>query len=242
MDKTTILILEDEADIREGIRIMLSGEGYRVLEAPNGYQALRMMNDDIDLVILDVLMPGMSGFQVCEELRKEYTAPILFLTALAQERDKLTGLTAGGDDYLIKPFSFSELIARVKVLLRRYHVYQGKETASSGHENDLIALNGITISRISNQVWIKGKKTELTETEYRILLFLMSHPKRVISAQELYESIWKESYFHTSGGTIMVHIRKLRLKIEPDAQNPRWIKTVWGKGYRFGSENDYETT
>ena len=222
MDKTTILIVEDEADIREGIRIMLSGEGYRVLEAPNGYQALRMMNDDIDLVILDVLMPGMSGFQVCEELRKEYTAPILFLTALAQERDKLTGLTAGGDDYLIK--------------------YQGKETASSGHENDLIALNGITISRISNQVWIKGKKTELTETEYRILLFLMSHPKRVISAQELYESIWKESYFHTSGGTIMVHIRKLRLKIEPDAQNPRWIKTVWGKGYRFGSENDYETT
>ena len=154
----------------------------------------------------------------------------------------LTGLTAGGDDYLIKPFSFSELIARVKALLRRYHVYQGKETASSGHENDLIALNGITISRISNQVWIKGKKTELTETEYRILLFLMSHPKRVISAQELYESIWKESYFHTSGGTIMVHIRKLRLKIEPDAQNPRWIKTVWGKGYRFGSENDYETT
>ena len=101
MDKTTILIVEDEADIREGIRIMLSGEGYRVLEAPNGYQALRMMNDDIDLVILDVLMPGMSGFQVCEELRKEYTAPILFLTALAQERDKLTGLTAGGDDYAI---------------------------------------------------------------------------------------------------------------------------------------------
>ena len=127
MDKTTILIVEDEADIREGIRIMLSGEGYRVLEAPNGYQALRMMNDDIDLVILDVLMPGMSGFQVCEELRKEYNAPILFLTALAQERDKLTGLTAGGDDYLIKPFSFSELIARVKALLRRYHVYQGRQ-------------------------------------------------------------------------------------------------------------------
>lgn len=183
MDKTTILIVEDEADIREGIRIMLSGEGYRVLEAPNGYQALRMMNDDIDLVILDLLMPGMSGFQVCEELRKEYTAPILFLAALAQERDKLTGLTAGGDDYLIKPFSFSELIARVKALLRRYHEYQGKETASSGHENDLIALNGITISRISNQVWIKGKKTELTETEYRILLFLMSHsiPKGTFS-------------------------------------------------------------
>ena len=239
MEKPTILIVEDEADIREGIGILLSGENYRILEAENGRQALSMMNRDIDLVILDVMMPGMSGFRVCEEIRKEYTVPILFLTARAQENDKLIGLTAGGDDYLIKPFSFAELTARVGALIRRYHVYQGKAQALGEAESEDITLNGVTISRSLNRVTVNGAEKNLTDTEYRILLVLMKNPKKVFSAQELYESVWKEDFFHTSGNTIMVHIRNLRLKLEPDPQNPKWIITVWGMGYRFGWETQH---
>lgn len=236
MERPTILIVEDEADIREGIGILLSGENYSILEAENGRQALNMMNRDIDLVILDVMMPGMSGFRVCEEIRKEYTVPILFLTARAQENDKLVGLTAGGDDYLIKPFSFAELTARVGALLRRYHVYQGKAQSTYDMESEDITLNGITISRSLNHVTVNGRKKDLTDTEYHILLALMKNPQKIFSAQELYETVWKEDFYHTSGNTIMVHIRNLRLKLEPDPQNPKWIITVWGTGYRFGWE------
>lgn len=240
MERPTILIVEDEEDIREGIGILLSSENYSILEAENGRQALSMMNRDIDLVILDVMMPGMSGFRVCEEIRKEYTVPILFLTARAQEHDKLIGLTAGGDDYLIKPFSFAELTARVGALLRRYRVYQGKAQASCDTESEDITLNGITISGSLNHVTVNGTKKNLTDTEYHILLTLMKNPQKVFSAKELYEAVWKEDFFYSSGNTIMVHIRNLRLKLEPDPQNPKWIITVWGMGYRFGWETENE--
>lgn len=239
MNPQTILIVEDEAEIREGIRILLSGENYAILEAENGQQALDMMNDQIDLVILDVMMPGISGLRVCEEIRKTSTVPILFLTAKAQESDKLIGLTAGGDDYLSKPFSYSELIARVKALLRRYCIYQGKGQPGTTYEGDTLSSCGVTITLDHNQVWVKGEEKDLTEIEYQILRLMMQHPQRIFSAQAIYENIWKEPYFHISNGTVMVHIRKLRLKIETDPQNPMWIKTVWGKGYRFGWENHY---
>ena len=144
MTKQTILIVEDEAEIREGIRILLSGENYSILEAENGEQALNRMSDQIDLVILDVMMPGISGLRVCEEIRKTSTVPILFLTAKAQESDKLIGLTAGGDDYLVKPFSYAELIARVKALLRRYCVYQGKGQPGATYEDNMLSAQGIT--------------------------------------------------------------------------------------------------
>ena len=131
MTEQTILIVEDDPDIRDGVRILLAGEGYRILEAENGAKALQTFSPEVDLVILDVMMPGMSGLRVCEELRKRSTVPILFLTAKAQESDKLVGLTAGGDDYLAKPFSFAELSARVRALLRRYTVYRGKGEAAA---------------------------------------------------------------------------------------------------------------
>ena len=232
MPKQTILIVEDEAEIREGIRILLSGENYSILEAENGEQALRQMSDQIDLVILDVMMPGISGLRVCEEIRKTSTVPILFLTAKAQESDKLIGLTAGGDDYLVKPFSYAELIARVKALLRRYCIYQGKGQPGATYE-------GITIALDHNQVWVRGEERDLTEIEYQILRLLMQRPQWIFSAQAIYESIWNEPYFPVSNGTVMVHIRKLRTKIEDDPQNPAFIKTVWGKGYRFGWEDRY---
>lgn len=227
----TILIVEDEAEIREGIRILLSGESYTILEAENGEQALRKMSPQVDLVILDVMMPGISGLRVCEEIRKTSTVPILFLTAKAQESDKLIGLMAGGDDYLAKPFSYAELLGRVKALLRRYQVYRGK--VGAGRTDRYLEAAGLRVNLDFNQVFADGEEKELSTIEYKLLLLMMQHPRRIFSAQQLYESIWEEPYFYTCSNTVMVHISKLRAKIEQDPQRPRRIATVWGKGYRF---------
>ena len=231
MNTQTILIVDDDCEIREGLRILLAGESYNIIEADSGTQALEKLSCAVDLVILDIMMPGLSGLRVCEEIRKTSSVPILFLTAKAQESDKLIGLTAGGDDYLTKPFSYTELAARVKALLRRYCVYRGKMDDASISRDNVLSLQDINLSLIGNQVWVCGKEVDLSDIEYRILRLLMQHPQRIFSAENIYESVWNEPYY--SSGTIMVHIRKLRTKIEPDPQNPKYIKTVWGKGYRF---------
>ena len=157
----TILIVEDDPDIRDGVRILLSGEGYHILEAENGLRALELFNPEVDLVILDIMMPGMSGLRVCEELRKSSTVPILFLTAKSQESDKLLGLTAGGDDYLAKPFSFTELSARVKALLRRYCVYLGKEQAPQKPRNTTLEAHGVRLALDCNRVWVDEREVVL---------------------------------------------------------------------------------
>lgn len=233
MDVQTILIVDDDSEIREGLRILLSGEHYMILEAANGHEALERLTDTVDLVILDIMMPGLSGLHVCEEIRKRSAVPILFLTAKAQESDKLVGLIAGGDDYLSKPFSYAELVGRVKALLRRYCVYRGKAQAGALSRDNVLSARGIRISLDYNQVWVRGQEVELTEIEYKILRLLMQNPQRIFSTQNIYESVWGEPYYYISNGTVMVHIRKLRVKIEQDPQNPRYLKTVWGKGYRF---------
>lgn len=238
MERQTILVVDDDRDIREGIRILLAGENYQIIEAENGQQALDLLSASVDLMILDIMMPDLSGLRVCEEVRKQSSVPILFLTAKAQDSDKLVGLAAGGDDYLVKPFSYTELIARVKALLRRYCVYRGKEQNGIAEQPRMLTLRGIRISLECNQVWVNEQEVNLTEIEYQILRLLMQHPTRIFSTQNIYESIWNEPYFYISNGTVMVHIRKLRLKIEPDSQNPRYIRTVWGKGYRFGGTNE----
>lgn len=237
MSTQTILIVDDDAEIRDGIRILLTGDHYAILEAGGGQEALDALTDAVDLVILDVMMPGLSGLRVCEEIRKRSTVPILFLTAKAQESDKLIGLGVGADDYLTKPFSYTELSARVKALLRRYRVYRGKAQGALAIDNTL-SSNGVKISLDYNQVWVRGQETELTEIEYGILRLLMQNPKRVFSTQSIYEAVWNEPYFYISNGTVMVHIRKLRVKLEEDPQEPRIIKTVWGKGYRFEVKQD----
>ncbi len=160
MDTQTILIVDDDAEIREGLRILLSGEDYAILEAENGQQALERLTDIVDLVILDVMMPGLSGLRVCEEIRKRSAVPILFLTAKAQEEDKLIGLMAGGDDYLPKPFSYSELIGRVKALLRRYCVYRGKAQSGSLDRDNMLFSQGIKLSLDCKQVRVRGKQVE----------------------------------------------------------------------------------
>ena len=238
----TIMIVEDDPDIRDGVRILLSGEGYRILEAENGARALSLLSPDIDLVILDIMMPGMSGLRVCEEIRKTSTVPILFLTAKSQESDKLLGLTAGGDDYLSKPFSFAELSARVKALLRRYCIYQGKGQAEAHPVSEpveqMLTLNGVRIALDCNRVWVDEQEVDLTETEYKILKLLMQNPQRIFPVQVIYESVWGEPYFYVSNGTVMVHIRNLRMKVEQNPQNPQRVCTVWGKGYRFGAQEN----
>lgn len=237
MDGVKILVIEDDADIREGVRILLESEGFLVDEAENGEIGLRKLSEDISLVILDIMMPGMPGIRVCEEIRKKSFVPILFLIAKAQESDKLLGLMAGGDDYLSKPFSYAELLGRVKAQVRRYTVYSNSPDEPQGQERaEYIESGGIRIHTVFNEVTVNGKTVELTDIEHHILLLMMQNKGKIFSAQNLYESIWNEPYFYNCNGTVMVHIRKLRVKIEANSQEPVYIKTVWGKGYRFEGE------
>ena len=240
MSREHILIIEDDEDIREGVRILLESENYIVTEAENGRKGLEVLNDTMDLVILDIMMPGISGLRTCEEIRKMSNVPVLFLTAKAQESDKLIGLMAGGDDYLAKPFSYAELLGRVKALLRRYKVYMGKKSVSEDREEneEYIDIANIRINQEFNEVYVNGVEKEMSDIEYNILLLMMQHPRKIFSAKNLYESVWDEPYFYSCNSTIMVHIRKLRVKIEADPKNPQYIKTVWGKGYRFDACNE----
>jgi len=228
-----ILVVEDDAAIREGVRILLEGEGYIVQEAEDGYQCLKKVSDDIDLVILDIMMPGISGIKTCEEIRKTSHVPVLFLTAKGQESDKLIGLMAGGDDYLVKPFSYAELLARVKALLRRYCVYS--QPLNTGKKTEQwLEYGKLKLNTQYNEVYREGEEIHLREMEYRLLLLMMENPQKIFSVKNLYESLWEEPFLYSSGNTVMVHIRRLRTKIEDDPQKPEMIQTVWGKGYRFG--------
>lgn len=227
-----ILIIEDDKDIREGVKILLEGEGYSVEEASNGADGLKKLTPNTNLVILDIMMPGISGLKTCEEIRKISYVPILFLTAKSKESDKLIGFMAGADDYLIKPFSYTELFARVRALLRRHQVYD-REILKIQKE-EWIETHQIRINSTKNIVFQQGNEIQLTEIEYKILLLLIQYPTKIFSLQNLYESIWEEPFISTSANTIMVHIRNLRTKIEENPQKPKIIQTVWGKGYRLG--------
>lgn len=222
-----IMVVDDHDDIREVIHVLLTNEGYQIIEAKNGKEALELLDDSIDLIILDVMMPEMNGYQVCLLMREKTNAPILFLTAKGQESDKTLGFSSGVDDYLTKPFSYNELNVRVKALLRRYHVYQGKKEEAKA----IIRLNDLEIDQEHKEVYLNKNKLSLTDIEYEILDYLVLNRKQVISASQLFETIWHENYYYGANNTIMVHIRNLRKKIEEDPQNPRIIKTVWGKGY-----------
>jgi len=230
MDKRQrILIADDNSEIREVLRILLESEGFEVEEAIDGDDAVEKSILDIDLIILDVMMPNKSGFKACVEIREKTMAPILFLTAKTEDSDKAMGFSSGGDDYLVKPFSYTEIVARVKALLRRCYVYQ----LNKNIKNEIIEIGSLLINTDKNSVAVDGKEIILTDIEYNILLLMAKNRKKIFSAQNLYESVWNEPYYYTANNTIMVHIRKLRTKIEKDSQNPKYIKTVWGRGYRI---------
>ena len=230
MESQKILFVDDDPEIREVLRLLLESEGYQVIEAVSGEQVLEKLDDSVGLVILDVMMPDMNGYGVCAEIRKRSAVPVLFLTAKSQDSDKTLGFSAGGDDYLVKPFSYSELISRVKAMLRRYYVYGAKQAEV---ESVIRCCGTVEIDPRQCVVRQEGREVPLTDTEYRILLLLASHPAKVFSVQNIYESVWNEPYFYSSNNTVMVHIRRLREKMGEPSRNPRFIKTVWGVGYKI---------
>ena len=227
--KTKIMVVDDDGEIRSIVRILLEGEGYEVVEASSGEQAQSLMSDDVSLMILDVMMPGPSGYAVCAQLRKNSNIPVLFLTAKSQESDMTLGFTSGGDDYLTKPFSYTELLLRIKGLLRRFSSYGGKEPV----QKEYYELNKIKVHATFNEVTKEGQEVLLTETEYQILRLMLAHRGKIFSAENIYKSVWEEAYYSTNANTVMVHIRRLRSKLEDDPQNPVFIRTVWGRGYRI---------
>lgn len=231
MNNKKILVVDDHAEIREVSRILLESEGFLVEEAQNGEEAILKATDDIDLIILDIMMPNKNGYMACKEIREKTNAPILFLTAKSKESDKSMGFSVGGDDYLSKPFSYTELLLRVKSLLRRYYVYKGAD--NNKEEENIIYINNIEINLENKEVKKNGEEIILTDLEYKIILLMAQNRNKIFSAENLYESIWEEPYYYGANNTIMVHIRKLRKKIEEDPQNPKIIKTVWGRGYRI---------
>lgn len=227
-----ILVVDDNPEIREIIRVLLSGEGYTVLEAGSGIAALEALGKDaFDLIILDIMMPGMNGYETCGRIREKSNAPILFLSARTTDSDKLLGFSSGGDDYLAKPFSYSELLGRAKALIRRYHVYQGKSSVEAAPKSGVISYHELQLDLERETVSRAGKPVELTDTEFSLLKLMVTNRRQIFSAQRLYEAVWREPYYYGASNTVMVHIRNLRRKIEEDPQNPVLIKTTWGKGY-----------
>ena len=225
-----ILIADDDPEIREVIRLLLTGEGYSITEATDGIKAVEALDDHTDLVILDIMMPGMNGLSACEQIRGRSDVPILFLTAKSQDSDITVGFSAGADDYLCKPFSCSELIARVKAILRRYCVYGAKKTSP---EENVIRIGNLSIYPEEGRAISDADEVPLTDIEYQILLLMAQNRKRIYSVQNIYELIWNEPYFYSSNNTVMVHIRNLRKKLSDCGISGDLIKTVWGKGYRI---------
>ena len=222
-----ILVVDDEPDIRNVLRLLLSSRGYSVEEAANGQDALeRVRSCAFDLIILDIMMPGMNGVDACAALRTISSAPVLFLTAKDQDADKQEAFQCGGDDYLVKPFSNQELFLRVEALVRRYRVYKGKGEAPT-------LISSLEINRERGTVTKHGKPVDVTKTEFELLMYLIEKRGAPVSTRSLYENVWKEQFLPSSANTVMVHILKLRKKLEDDPANPKLIRTIWGKGYQI---------
>ncbi|SET56921.1 DNA-binding response regulator, OmpR family, contains REC and winged-helix (wHTH) domain [Oceanobacillus limi] len=228
MDHSVVLIVDDDKEIRDGIEIYLKNEGLIVLKAQDGLEAIEILNEhEIHLILLDIMMPKLDGIQTTFKIRENKNIPIIILSAKSEDTDKILGLQVGADDYITKPFNSLELIARVKSQLRRYMTlghFEGK--------NKVINLNGLTIDQEAKEVAVDGRTIKLTPIEYKITELLMVNAGRVFSISQIYESVWNEPAYN-SENTVAVHIRKIREKIEVDPKNPRYLKVVWGIGYKM---------
>ena len=224
--KICILIADDEKEIRDILRLLLTGEGYAVCTAENGREALALASAEVDLYLLDVNMPELSGFMAGAEIRKQFDAPIIFLTAYSGESDKVMGFSVGADDYIVKPFSNMELLMRVKAILRRSA--RGAVPTREEKKNH-ISFGDMILDLESQSVLQQGEVIVLTYTEFKILELLVTHKKKIYSLENIYQSIWEEDAVGDSA--IMVHIKNIRKKLGDDSRNPRYIKTAWGRGY-----------
>ncbi len=223
-----ILVLDDEKEITELVEVYLKNEGYQVRRCYTGKEALQAISHHPpDLALLDVMLPDMDGFSICRELRKTYTFPIIMLTARVEDMDKINGLSIGADDYITKPFNPLELTARVKAQLRRYTRYN---ESSAG--DMILDVGGLSINKETHQCTLNGKHLNLTPTEFSILWLLCENRGKVISAEALFEKVWGDKFLDCNN-TVMVHIRRLREKLQEPPRNPRIIKTVWGVGYKI---------
>ncbi|GAB6085726.1 response regulator transcription factor [Alkaliphilus crotonatoxidans] len=224
-----ILIIEDDISIAELQRDYLDISGFEVTIETDGEKGLkRAQEEDYDLIILDLMLPRVDGFEICRQIRSNKNTPILMVSAKKEDVDKIRGLGLGADDYMTKPFSPSELVARVKAHLMRYDRLTGKKESA----NDIIEIRGLTVDKSARRVYINGTEVTLTSKEFDLLLFLASNPNHVYTKEELFEKIWGlDSLGNIT--TVTVHIRKLREKIEVDPSNPQYIETIWGVGYRF---------
>lgn len=232
MSKHKILVADDEKEILEILRLLLTGEGYEVITTQNGQEVLDQADDTIDLYILDVNMPVMTGFVAGAELRKKYDAPIIFLTAYSGETDKVMGFSIGADDYIVKPFSNLELLLRVRALFRRMQGSSRKKVEEDQIEeknSSKIQFKDLILDLDNQSIRKNGEVIVLTYTEFKILELFITHPKKIYSLENIYQSIWEEEAVGDS--TIMVHIKNIRKKIGDNSRNPVYIKTAWGKGY-----------
>ena len=229
--KHTLLLVEDELGIRETVKIFLKSQNYEVIEAENGKEGLEALkHNDIHLAIVDIMMPVMDGLTMTMKLREVSDIPVIFLTAKTEDIDKITGLNLGADDYITKPFEPMELIARVNSNLRRYEQILNLKGNTQKPNNQLI-VGGLVLDQATKEVFVNGHSVRLTKKEFQILELLMSYPGKVYSAEEIYESIWEETAINTE--TIMVHVRRLREKIEANPKHPEYLKAVWGVGYKI---------
>lgn len=230
----TILICDDEPDIVSALKIYLESEGMTVISASNGLEAVNNVNanPDIQLILMDVMMPVMDGIAAMAEIRKTSNVPIIMLTSKSEDADKVMGLTIGADDYVTKPFNPVELMARVKSQLRRYTLLGAQAGAKEQDCSDLIRIGGIELNDKAKEVTLDGQPISLTKLEYDILKLLMTHPGEVFSPRDIYEKVWKDTVIGAES-TVAVHIRHLREKLEYDSANPRYLKAVWGHGYKM---------
>lgn len=226
----TIVVVDDEQSIADLIEVYLKNENFNVLTFYNGRDALNCLETEkADLAILDVMLPDMSGFEICRHIREKHHFPIIMVTAKDEEIDKITGLTLGADDYLAKPFRPLELVARVKAQLRRFTKYN---TAEAAQEDNAIVFSGLVLNKDTRTCTLNEKPLALTPTEFSILWELSLRRGRVVSSEELFQHVWGEKYYAGSNNTVMVHIRHLREKLGDSADSPKYIKTVWGVGYK----------
>lgn len=223
-----ILVCDDEKDIVSALKIYLTADGYQVFEAYNGKEAVEILaREDIHLVLMDIMMPEMNGISAMVKIRETSNVPVILLTAKSEDTDKILGLTVGADDYVTKPFNPVELQARVKSQLRRY-----MQLGGGAVKQDTLCMGGIELDDRTKEVTLDGEKVALTRTEYDILKLLMEHPGKVFSPNEIYELVWKDNPYGTEN-TVAVHIRHLREKVEYNPAEPRYLKVVWGRGYKM---------